>query len=149
MRRSLSGKRILVTGASSGIGHALAQQAACAGMRVFLTGRSSQSLDELAASLSSAGHEVAAFPADITSATDRQTLLQRVVDHFGGLDVLLNNAGIGTQGMFLESSEEVLRKIMEVNFFASAEMIRLALPILKKGDQPAIVQVASMTARRS
>src|SRR5262249_43110497 len=149
MRRSLAGKRILITGASSGIGHAVAQEAARSGMRVFLTGRSTQALDELTAALTRDGHEAAALSADLTSPARRLKLLDAAVARLCGLDVRLDYAGLGTQGRFQESSAEVLRKIMEVNFFASAELIRLALPHLAKGNQPAIVQVASMTGRRS
>src|SRR5262249_28814424 len=69
-------------------------------------------------------------------------------ERFGGLDVLINNAGIGAWGHFATSNEEVLRQIMEVNFFAPAELSRLAIPILTQRKQPAIVNVASMCGRR-
>jgi len=148
MKRPLPGKRVLVTGASSGIGRCVAEQAALAGMRVVVSARSAGPLEELAASLRSQGKDVHAVPGDVTSPADRERMLQAVVDHFGGLDVLVNNAGIGSQGLFTESSEELLRQVMEVNFFASAELIRLAVPVLTNGQQPAIVQVASMCGRR-
>jgi short-subunit dehydrogenase len=92
---------------------------------------------------------VLAEPADVTSAADRQRVLDAVVARFGGLDVLINNAGQGTQGLFVDSSEALLRQIMEVNFFAPAELIRQALPLLRQGRAPAVVQIASMTAARS
>jgi short-subunit dehydrogenase len=149
MKRELRGQRILVTGASSGIGRAVAVEAAQAGMRLLLTARSTEAIAELARSLVAQGHEAVAEPADVTVAADRQRLLRTAQERFGGLDILLNNAGIGSQGPFVDSSEQILRQVMEVNFFASAEMIRLALPALKKGQRPAIVQVASMCGRRS
>jgi short-subunit dehydrogenase len=62
--------------------------------------------------------------------------------------VLINNAGVASWGHFAECTEAILRQIMEVNFFAPVELIRLALPILTAGQQPAIVNVASMCARR-
>ncbi len=61
------------------------------------------------------------------------TLLKTVVDEFGGLDILVNNAGIASFGHFAESSEAILRQIMEVNFFAPTELIRLAIPVLDDG----------------
>ncbi len=149
VRRNLAGQRVLITGTTSGIGKALAEDAARAGMRVAMTGRNTAALNELLALLIAAGHDVFAFPADITSDADRQRLFAAVVEKFGGLDVLINNAGIGTQGLFADSSEAILRQVMEVNFFGPAEMIRRAIPLLAQGRQPAIVQVASMTGRRS
>src|SRR5947208_3516969 len=113
MKRDLPGKRILVTGASSGIGRALAEESARAGMRVLLASRSADRLHELARSLTAQGHEVHAAPTDITSAEDRTRLFDAVRERLGGLDVLVNNAGIGTQGLFSLSSEENLRKVME------------------------------------
>jgi len=149
MKRELKGQRVLITGASSGIGRALAEQAARAGMRVLLVGRSAEPLQQLAQTLTAEGHEASAEPADVTSPADRERLFKAAQQRFGGLDVLINNAGIGTQGPFDASSEELLRRVMEVNFFAPAEMIRGAVPLLQNGRAPAVVQVSSMTGRRS
>lgn len=148
MRRELRGVRILLTGASSGIGRCLAEQAAHAGARLALTARSAEPLHELARSLTALGTEAIAVPGDVTSEADRRNVLSAVVERFGGLDVLINNAGVGSWGHFAESSEKVLRQIMEVNFFAPAELIRLAIPVLRGGCSPAIVNVASMCGRR-
>jgi short-subunit dehydrogenase len=114
---------------------------------VALAARSADPLQELAHVLTQRGQDVRAIPADITSESDRQRLLQTVGEHFGGLDVLINNAGVGSQGHFAESSEAILRRVMEVNFFAPAELIRSAVPMLTQGQQPAIVNIASMTGR--
>src|SRR5262245_30145898 len=114
MRRELRGLRVLVTGASSGIGRSVAEQAARAGMRVLATGRSAEALNELVSSVRSKGCDALAEPADVTLPADRERLLKTAVDRWGGLDVLLNNAGIGSQGLFTESSEQILRQIMEV-----------------------------------
>jgi short-subunit dehydrogenase len=149
MKRTLSGRRALITGASSGIGRALAVEAARAGMRLAVAARSRDRLAELARELGAAGAEVLTVPADVTVPDDRRRLLQVAADRFGGLDVLVNNAGLGTQGPFAESTEQRLRQVMEVNFFAPAELTRLAVPLLTRGEQPAVVNVASMTGRRA
>jgi short-subunit dehydrogenase len=148
MRRDLPGRRILITGASSGIGLCLAEQAARAGARLALAARSADKLAELAGRLAAAGADVVAVPADVTSDRERRHLLDAVVERFDGLDVLINNAGVGSWGHFADSSEAILRQVMEVNFFAPAELTRLAIPALVRGRQPAVVNVASMCGRR-
>ncbi len=148
MRRELRGRRILITGASSGIGRSLAEQVAAAGARVILVARSADRLDELAASLSRQNPDVIAAAADVTRDEDRRKLIELAVRRFGGLDVLVNNAGVASFAHFADCDEAVLREIMEVNFFAPAELIRLAIPVLTEGQQPAIVNVASMCGRR-
>jgi short-subunit dehydrogenase len=149
MARTLAGRRILITGASSGIGRCLAEQAARAGARVALVARSADKLATLQQGTARSGGEGLALPADLTVREDRERLLEGIVSAWGGLDVLVNNAGVGSFGHFIDSSEAVLRQVMEVNFFAPAELIRLALPVLKHGDQPAIVNIASMCGRRA
>jgi short-subunit dehydrogenase len=148
MRRDLQAARMVITGASSGIGQSLAEQSARAGARVVLTARSADRLDELARALTAAGGEVLAVPADVTIPADRERLLRTTVEKWGGLDVLINNAGVASFGHFATSTEEVLRQVMEVNFFAPAELTRLAIPYLQKGRLPAVVNVASMCGRR-
>lgn len=149
MRRNLKGKAILLTGASRGIGRHLARILGDYGARLALTARSESSLKELETELRSKGVEAHAIPADITSPTDRERLVQTAVDSLGCLDVLINNAGTASFGEFSTSSEEVLRQIMEINFYAPVELIRLTLPHLAKSpNQPAVVNVASICGRR-
>lgn len=148
MRRSLRGQRVLITGASSGIGRCLAEQLAGAGARLILAARSQDKLQAVADALQRDG-EVLVVPTDVTDEEERRHLLNRAVEHFGGLDVLINNAGVASWGHFATSSEQILRDIMEVNFFAPTELIRAAIPLLVEGRQPAVVNVASMCGRRA
>src|SRR6516165_2797019 len=148
MKRDLQGRRILITGASSGIGRCLAEQLAKMGARIALAARSKDKLAELEADLKGQNFDVLALPSDVTLEEDRRQLLERATEHFGGLDVLVNNAGVASWAHFAHSTESILRQIMEVNFFAPAELIRLAIPILVEEQQPAIVNVGSMCGRR-
>jgi len=148
MVRDLTCRRLLITGASGGIGRRLAERAAAAGARLVLAARSADRLDELARGLSSNGAEAVPVAADVTCEVDRRRLLETAVERLGGLDVLVNNAGVASFGHFADSSEAVLRQVMEVNFFAPAELIRRAAPILLEGHQPAVVNIASMCGRR-
>lgn len=148
MRRDLRGKRILVTGASRGLGRVLAFEAARRGARLALAARSAKPLEALAAELRASGGEAVPIPADLTKSDDRRRLLETVNEQLGGLDVLINNAGVGSFGHFAESTEAILRQIMELNFFAAAELLRAAVPLLAAGHQPAIVNISSMCGRR-
>jgi short-subunit dehydrogenase len=149
MRRELAGRRILITGASSGIGRALAIQLAQLGARLALLARREALLQELAGSLQAKSGDVAVFPGDVTIAADRAKVMEEVKQRFGGLDVLINNAGVASWAHFADTSPEILRHVMEVNFFGPAELIRLAVPLLAQGQQPAIVNVSSMCGRRA
>jgi short-subunit dehydrogenase len=149
MTRTLPGRRVLITGASSGIGRCLAQQLAAEGARLVLAARSEDRLHELARSLGRPPGDVVVAPADVTLEADRQAILDRAAQHLGGLDVLINNAGVASWAHFADSNEEILRRVMEVNFFAPAELIRKAIPLLTRGQQPAVVNVASMCGRRA
>lgn len=154
MRRDLSGRVVLVTGASRGIGRRAAERLGREGVRLALTSRSGGELESLAKQLRDRGTEVAVFPSDLTDAAAREGLVKDVVARFGGLDVLVNCAGVASFGEFATSSEAILRRVTEVNFFVAAEMIRLAQPHLlqsaTKGPRewrPAIVNVASICGR--
>ena len=148
MRRELAGKRAILTGASGGIGRAVAQALAKAGVRVALASRGADKLNALAAELKAAGGDVLAVPTDITKPDDRVHLVDAAVAAFGGLDILINNAGVGSWGHFADSTEEICRTVMEVNFFGPIELTRLALPHLTHGNQPAVVNVTSMCGRK-
>lgn len=144
-RRRLSDNRILVTGASSGIGRALALRLAREGARVVASGRKRDRLAALAAE----DGRIIPFTADVADAAERTRLIEETVATLGGLDVLVNNAGVGATGFFDEADEKRLRQIFEVNFFATTELTRFALPHLKRGREPMLVNVASVLGRRA
>jgi short-subunit dehydrogenase len=149
-RRQIANARALVTGASSGIGREIARELARRGAKVLVTARREERLTELVAELNAHQQDACALAGDITSAAFRAELLQHARDRFGGeLDILVNNAGAGAIGAFSESSEETLRRIMELNFFAPVELIRAALPLLRAGTKPIIANVSSVLGHRA
>ena len=148
-RRKLAGLRVLVTGASQGIGRALAVSAARRGCKVLAAARSADLLAELAAEVRAAGGTIETVAADVTGPADRQAMVDAATRHFGGLDVLVNNAGIGATGHFMDSDPETLRRIFEVNYFGLCEVTRAFLPLLKRGTTPAIVNISSVVGRRA
>ena len=135
MSRELTGKRAILTGASGGIGRATAEALVKAGVRVALASRNAGALNELARSLQAHGGDVIVVPTDITKPDDRQRLVDTTVEKFGGLDLLINNAGVGSWGHFATSTPEIMRQVMEVNFFGPVELTRLAIPHLTNGNR--------------
>ena len=149
MRRDLAGLRVLVTGASQGIGRAIALHAALRVMRVIAVARNWDLLVQLQEEVKANGQMLEIFQADVATPEGREALAQVAWDRFGGLDVLINNAGIGATGHFAESSPDVLRAIMETNFFGTVETTRVCLPMLCQGKTPALVNVSSILGRRA
>src|SRR5205809_318054 len=111
MRRDLAGKRAILTGASGGIGRAVAAALVKAGVRVALAARGADKLNALAAELKAGG--AIAVPTDVTKPDDRRHLVDAAVAAFGGLDLLVNNAGVGSWGHFADSTEDICRTVME------------------------------------
>jgi short-subunit dehydrogenase len=147
-RRTIEGSRILVTGASQGIGRALAEAGVRRGAHVLAVARSADLLAELTAALRPIGGSFETLAADVTVASDRRMMVDAAMRHFRGLDILVNNAGIGATGHFAEASADRLRKIMEVNFFGVTETTRAFLPLLRQGNRPAIVNISSIAGKR-
>jgi short-subunit dehydrogenase len=146
-RRPIAGARFLITGASQGIGRSLAAQAARQGAKVLAAARNADLLRQFADEARAAGHPLEVLRADVTSPTDRQAMADAMQRLFGGLDVLVNNAGIGATGHFAEATEERLRRIFEVNVFGLTETTRVCLPLLMKGHKPAVVNVSSIVGK--
>jgi short-subunit dehydrogenase len=146
--RQIEGCRTILTGASSGIGRALARELGACGAKLVLVARREIELRQLATELESNGTPCDVVVGDITDAAVRKQAVEEARLRFGGLDALINNAGIGALGRFEDASTDRLRRIMEVNFFAAAELIREALPLLKQGHSPLIVNVGSILGHR-
>jgi short-subunit dehydrogenase len=147
-RRTVAGSRLLITGASQGIGRALAVLAVQRGARVLAVARSEELLNELATEAATRENTLVTACADITRSEDRQGLVEMAIDHFGGLDILINNAGVGATGHFAEGDPAHLRAIMEVNFFGTTEMTRVCLRLLRSGYRPAVVNISSIAGKR-
>ncbi len=142
--RRLDGQRVLLTGGSSGIGEALARRLAANGTKLLLTARRQDRLEKLSRELRELSGGICYCAGDITDPPTRHQLIQLAQQRWGGLDILINNAGLGAVGPFADAQPDRLRRIMEVNFFAPAELTRLALPLLKRGQAPLLVNVGSV-----
>jgi short-subunit dehydrogenase len=147
-QRRLTDRRAIITGASSGIGRALAVELARHGADLVLLARREDRLAEVVEQVSQLGRRAIAVVGDVTDPAVRRRVVETARNDLGGLDVLVNNAGIAAHGRFAEADPARLRPIMEVNYFAPVELIRECLPLLREGRQPIIVNIGSILGRR-
>jgi uncharacterized protein len=125
-----AGKVVLVTGGSSGLGRALAEAFARGGAQVAISARSAENLKAVAAQLRSSGSEILAIPADVTQQDQVDRLIEQTVQHFGRLDVLVNNVGRSTRGALLDTTAEDFASLMDLNFLSVVRCTRSAAPHL-------------------
>ena len=131
-KRKLDNARVIITGTSSGIGRALALELAKYNCRLVLTARRAERLEELKAEILNSNsalndQSVQIVVGDIADDDVRMEVLQTAIIAFGGLDVLVNNAGVGAFGLFEDADPDRLLQILDVNLISSIEMTRIAL----------------------
>ncbi|MEF2278145.1 SDR family oxidoreductase [Deinococcus sp. YIM 134068] len=127
----LTGRSVLITGGSRGLGLALAREFVARGARVTLLARTAADLDRAAADLRGRGGTVHTITGDVTNKADLDRAVEETARVHGGLDVLVNNAGLIQVGPLENMTEEDFREIMEINAFAPLRLTRLALPLLR------------------
>jgi short-subunit dehydrogenase len=145
---SYPGKVIVLTGASSGIGHALALALAPQRPRLVLAARDLRHLEDVAKECRARGAEALVVPADVSSEAACGALVARTIESFGALDVLVNNAGIGMRSRFDEVQDlSVYETLMRVNYLGCVYLTHHALPHLKKsrGQIVVVASVAGLT----
>jgi UDP-glucose 4-epimerase len=142
----LRGRSAFVTGAASGIGAALARRLARAGAKVALVDRDLAGAQAVAAALREEGRGAVALACDVTSADACQVAVAAALQELGGLDILVNNAGITHLGRFEDTRLDVIRRVMEVNFFGAVHCTKAALPGLleRRGLVVVIASVAGL-----
>jgi short-subunit dehydrogenase len=138
---NLDGKVVIVTGASSGIGAALAQLFSQRGACLTLAARRLSRLEEVARKCRG---ESLTIGADLTLEADRKKVVQETIEHWGRVDILVNNAGSGIYGPFLSTTESDWRQIFDVNFFALVFMTRIVLPFMQCQGNGMVVNMASI-----
>lgn len=144
-KRNLEGARYLLTGASSGIGRALALELARRGARLFVTARREQRLQELAKDAAHLNTQIHNASGDITDAQFREKLVAMALKQWhGALDGLINAAGVGYFGDFPEATSNEIEATINVDVIAPLELSRLCIPALAKGTKPLIVNIGSV-----
>jgi NAD(P)-dependent dehydrogenase (short-subunit alcohol dehydrogenase family) len=129
-KRDFKDKVVVITGGAGGIGRALAASFARQRARVALVDLPSSPLDEACEALESQGAEALGIPCDVTDADQCAEAMGQVREAWGGVDVLINNAGMVHRSAFADTELEVFRRVMEVNFFGSLHCTQAALPDL-------------------
>jgi 3-oxoacyl-[acyl-carrier protein] reductase len=144
MNLGLNGKVVLVTGASKGIGKAIAEAFAAEGSKVALNARSSKDLEEVVTNLQRNGAEALAAPADVTNQQAVQEMVERVALRFGTIDVLVNNAGgIGGFAGFEEITDAEWQSIFDLNVFSVVRVTRAVLPYMRRHNHGRIINISS------
>lgn len=141
-----TGRTIIVTGSSSGIGEGIARRFAAEGANVVLNARSREDLEKVAADLD--GSRVLIVDGDVSSAQFAKDLVAKTVERFGGLDCLVNNAGTATAGPLAEASDDDIDKVIDINVKGVLHLCRAAIPHLAKSDAPgggSIVNTSSVS----
>ena len=148
MEDSFANKVVFVTGATSGIGHAVAVKFASASARVVALGRNQSALRQVEAAIGNAGGEPLVRTVDVTNAGEAQRAIEETIDRFGGLHVLVNAAGHISTGSIENTSLAAWDAMMNVNLRAVFQLMQLAAPhlIKTKGN---IVNISSVTGLRS
>ncbi len=142
----MSNQVVVITGAAGGLGTALAKRWARDGARLALLDRPGAGAEVLARELEKSGVEAVGHSCDITSDERTQAAVDSVLDRWGGIDVLVNNAGITHLGRFAETDVATIRKVMEVNFFGAVHCTKAALPSLleRRGQIVVLSSVAGI-----
>lgn len=146
----IKGLRVLITGASSGIGRAVALELARRGAELTLASRRLLSLKKVAEDIQSAfpdAHRPLIVRCDVTDRQEVKSLVERSVRRWGGIDVLINNAGIGVYGDTEFTTLDDFRAVMEVNFFGAVQCLQEVLPLMKRARKGLIVNITSVAGK--
>ena len=130
--KQLEGKVVIITGASSGIGRAIAIECARHKANVVLAARREELLTDLSDQIEEMGAETLAVKADVSIEADCDNLINKTVERFGRIDILINNAGVSMRALFEDVELEVLRRVIDINFWGAVYCTHFALPWLLK-----------------
>ncbi len=143
----MKNKVVIITGASSGIGKALAFAFGQEGAKIVITGRKKEPLLEVSEALTNQGIDNLPIVSDVSIEADNADVVHKTIEKYGKIDVLINNAGISMRSMFEDCDIEVIKKVMDINFYGTVYATKYALPYIKE-TKGSIVGVSSIAGYR-
>ena len=140
-------KVVIITGASSGIGKALAFAFGRQGSKIVITGRDGSKLENTKTELTLEGIDTLSIVADVSIELDNKKVVDKTIVHFGKIDVLINNAGITMRALFNDVETDVIKKVMDINFYGMVYATKYALPEIIK-TQGSVIGISSIAGYR-
>lgn len=147
MENPLSGKVIVITGASTGIGRATALKCAQQNTKLVLSGRREDALQALAQECEKLGGRALSVVADVTDNAQVEQLVQKAISHFGGVDVYVNNAAVTLFGRIEDAPYEAYRKVIDTNLFGYIHGARAVIPHFREKQKGSLINVSSMVGK--
>ncbi len=148
-RWSLKGKKAIVTGATRGIGKAIAAELAALGAEVLIVSRNSADISSEIGKYNSSGLQVLGMKCDVSKDAERKELLSFVCEKWNSLDILINNAGTNTRRRTLDTNEEDTAGLINLNLVSAIEMCKMFHPMMKKSGSGSIVNISSVAGQIS
>ncbi|MBL6449747.1 SDR family oxidoreductase [Fulvivirga sp. 29W222] len=143
----MQNKVVIITGGSSGIGKALAEVFGKNGSKVMITGRKQEPLDKAVKELQNKGIEVIGFQSDVSREEDNKKMAEEAIRHYGHIDILINNAGISMRALFEEVDLDVVKQVMDINFYGVLYATKYCLPSIQE-NKGSVIGISSIAGFR-
>ncbi|MBT1701079.1 SDR family oxidoreductase [Fulvivirgaceae bacterium PWU4] len=143
----MENKVVIITGGSSGIGKAMAIEFGSKGSKILITGRNKEELDKAVAEVRQKGITITGFQADVSREDDNRRMAEAALQAYGRIDILINNAGISMRALFEEVDLDVVKKVMDINFYGVLYATKYCLPEIKK-NLGSVVGISSIAGYR-
>ncbi len=140
-------KVVIITGGSSGIGKALAEVFGAHGSKILITGRNQEALDTAVEELSGKGIEIAGLQSDVSQEEDNKAMAEKAIELYGRIDILINNAGISMRALFQDLDLEVIKRVMDINFYGAVYATKYCLPHIME-SKGSVVGISSIAGYR-
>jgi dehydrogenase/reductase SDR family protein 7B len=140
-------KVVIITGGSSGIGKAMALEFGLRKAKILITGRNKQELDKAVSDIKNQGVSIVGIQADVSKEEDNKRMAEAAMSEFGRIDILINNAGISMRALFEEVDLDVVKRVMDINFYGVLYATKYCLPEVKR-NKGSIVGISSIAGYR-